>query len=650
MTTKNYTFYFDVSGQYVISNRDNFNFENTNRNWPARKQLNQTDLICFGSKSPAQRCRGRGNGPANVPKACVGGNWTFNPVRDPYVNLGNRGSTNWTAANNDLMRNKGRQTPMYFSSPEIANSNLNGWSSQSAGQYRCGWRNKKRCNCRRSIGGKDKRWSYWKNVRGWRDCNDGNWQCKRGLCFKIPGNCRTGSNNSNKSTWVTYYEYPCATPKAYTNKPSIENGQYTSPSGATYYVGPGNPFGYSIQMIYRKLQNNNRNSSSGDYKMDGNSFAGFRLNYRVNWSNSAIDGYKLLDLLWFVSYFPQTSSRYKNRKFSDINKSVAQNIAYDYCNIQNAGGDDSSSKGLPNPLCFASLNNMKNNSITLNTLPTILRGPPCQDYKNCPDWKSVNNKGGWMGYCANKKTYNNQFCKNFYSAYTKENVVQQPQIISGLNKTCAQVYKDKKLTIDEGVCGCFMNKTPVYDDIKKAANLPPGFQLGKPKCFYAPCTASLYQNAGTCPNITFSQCIQNSYPSVSAGGSASNTKIAVKQTIENCGPKPKEKKSDKPKEKDNVPAPVAVPPQAAPQAGPAEAPVAPQDADSSSGGDATTSAKKDIMSRNTIIAIVFVVLLLLGGYIYYKRYRGKNPQGQKTQGQKPQGQKTQGQKTQTKKK
>ena len=47
MTTKNYTFYFDVSGQYVISNRDNFNFENTNRNWPARKQLNQTDLICF---------------------------------------------------------------------------------------------------------------------------------------------------------------------------------------------------------------------------------------------------------------------------------------------------------------------------------------------------------------------------------------------------------------------------------------------------------------------------------------------------------------------------------------------------------------------------------------------------------------------------
>ena len=96
MTTKNYTFYFDLSGQYVISNRDNFNFENTTRNWPARKQLNQTDLICFGSKSPAQRCRGNGNGPANVPGACVGGNWTFNPARDQYVNLGGRGGTNWS--------------------------------------------------------------------------------------------------------------------------------------------------------------------------------------------------------------------------------------------------------------------------------------------------------------------------------------------------------------------------------------------------------------------------------------------------------------------------------------------------------------------------------------------------------------------------
>ena len=638
MSTKNYTFYFDLSGQYVMDNRDRFNFENTIRNWPARKQLLQEDLICFGSKGPSQRCRGKGPTPAGVQNACIGKRWTFNPDRDQYVNLGGRGGTNWSGANNDLMKKKSKQTPLFFSSPEIANSNLTGWSSQSSGQYmkRCGWRKKKQCihNCKYSIGGKGGRYSFWRDVRGWGDCNNGNWQCNKGLCFKIAGNCRWQSNNSNQSTWVTYYEYPCATPKAYTNPPSIENGQYTSPSGAIYYVGPENAFGYSIQMIYRQLKKNNQNSASNDFKMDGNSYVGFKLNYKVNWTNSAINGYKLLDLLWFVSYFPQTSSKYKSRKFSDINKSVAANMAYDYCNIRNAGGEDTDSNGFPNPLCFASINNMKNNSITVNTLPSILSGPPCENYKNCPDWKSVNNKGGWMGYCSDKKTYNNQFCKNFYSAYTDENIVQQPQIISGLNKTCAEVYKDKKLTIDESVCGCFMNKTQVYDNIKKTANLPPGFQLGKPKCFYAPCTASLYQNAGTCPNITFSQCIQNSYPSVSAGGSASDTKIAVKQTIENCGPKPKEEKTDKKKEKDNVPAPVAVPPQAAPQPAPQAASQA-----SPQGEGSSTPGKKGFMTKKTIIIIVVLVLLFLAGVIYYRRRYIQQPkQGnqQPTQGnQKP---------------
>ena len=72
MTTKNYTFYFDVSGQYVMSNRENFNFENTNRNWPAY-QTTKTRLTFYVlvAKVQQQRCRGRGNGPANVPNACV---------------------------------------------------------------------------------------------------------------------------------------------------------------------------------------------------------------------------------------------------------------------------------------------------------------------------------------------------------------------------------------------------------------------------------------------------------------------------------------------------------------------------------------------------------------------------------------------------
>jgi preprotein translocase subunit SecG len=570
MTTKNYTFYFDLSGQYVIDNRDNFNFENTIRNWPARKQLLQEDLICFGSKSPSQRCRGKGPTNANVPKACIGKGYTFNPDRDSYVNLGKRGGTNWSGANSDLMKKSGNQIPLFFSSPEIANSNLTGWSSQSAGQYmkKCGFRKRKQCyyNCKYSIGGKNKNYSFWRDVKGWKDCSKSNWQCDKGLCFKIAGNCRYGSNSSDRSTWVTYYEYPCATPKAYTNPPSIQNGQYTSPSGAMYYVGPENAFGYSIEMIYRQLKKNNQNSTNNNFNMDENSYVGFKLTYTVNWTNSSINGYKLLDLLWFISYFPQSSSTYKNRNFLDINKSTAADMAYDYCNIRNTGGEDTGSNGFPNPLCFASINNMKNNSVMLNTLPSILSGPPCQDYKNCPDWKSVNNKGGWVGYCSDKNTYNNQFCKNFYSAFTDENVIMQPEIISALNETCATVFEDEELTIDKTVCGCFMNKTSVYDDIKKDANLPTGFQLGKPKCFYAPCTSSLYQNAGTCPNITFSQCIQNSYPSVSAGGTATDTDIAVQQTIENCGPKPSEKKSEETKETDdNLPAPLAVDPNDAPQ-------------------------------------------------------------------------------------
>ena len=41
-------------GQYVISNRDNFNFE-MQQETGQQKQLNQTDLICFGSKVPL-RC------------------------------------------------------------------------------------------------------------------------------------------------------------------------------------------------------------------------------------------------------------------------------------------------------------------------------------------------------------------------------------------------------------------------------------------------------------------------------------------------------------------------------------------------------------------------------------------------------------------
>ena len=80
---------------------------------------------------------------------------------------------------------------------------------------RCGWRKKKRCNCRRSIGGKDKRWSFWKNVKGWRDCNDGNWQCKEvcasklleivaqevTIVTKIPGSLITGIMCNSKSLY-----------------------------------------------------------------------------------------------------------------------------------------------------------------------------------------------------------------------------------------------------------------------------------------------------------------------------------------------------------------------------------------------------------------------------------------------------------------
>jgi hypothetical protein len=625
MTTKNYTFYFDFSGKYVIDNKDNFNFENTIRNWSARKQLNQNDLLCFGSKSPSQRCRGKGPTNAKVPQACIGKGYTFNPDRDSYVNLGKRGGTNWSQANIDLMGMEGNQRPLFFSSPEIANSNLTGWSSQSAGQYTCGRGKKKKCNCKYSIGGKNNNYSFWRDVKGWKDCSKSNWQCDKGLCFKIAGNCRTGSNNSDRSTWITYYEYPCATPKAYTNQPSIENGQYISPTGATYYVGPENAFGYSIELIYRQLEKNNQNSADSDFNMDKNSFAGFKLNYAVNWTNSAINGYKLLDLLWFISYFPQSSSTYKNRNFLDINKSTATDMAYDYCNIRNTGGEDTDSNGFPNPLCFASINNMKNNSIILNTLPSILSGPPCQDYKNCPDWKSVNNKGGWMGYCSDKNTYNNQFCKNFYSAFTDENVIQQPEIISALNETCATVFEDEELTIDKTVCGCFMNKTSVYDDIKKDANLPPGFQLGKPKCFYAPCTSSLYQNAGTCPNITFSQCIQNSYPSVSAGGTATDTNIAVQQTIENCGPKPIEKKSEK--TDDNLPAPLAVDPNDAPQDSSQDSSDGSlQDSSDGSLQDSGASPNPDTntkMTKITIIIIVIVVLVVCGIIVYYYRSQTK---------------------------
>jgi hypothetical protein len=501
MPTKTYTFYFDFTENYVTNNyTGKFNLPITRRNWGASDWdfTDWGDLVCLKDPPPEGGC----------PRTL------YEFQKDPYANFK---GTNTPKATTD----RSAQLDLAFTSAAIAGINMNCWTGQTCGHKKNsnGW-------CKR-----DNQQGYRR--QGWGGCSGGNMNGYSNVGCK--NHCDGhGTGCCGGTPHYRWYTYTCAVPIGWTDNPNISNGVYNKPHYGVYYIGADNCFNYSIEMIYKW---NLFSIPSSITRGNNDCRVGYKVTYNVDWTSSNINGYKLLDLLWIVSDYQNNGSKYNGTTFFDLNKNTANTMAYDYCNFRNAGGMDGTEK-TPNPLCFASTNNMKNNSITVNSLPSILSGPPCSNYKNCPDWNSINNTGGWLGYCSDIETYNNAFCKNFYSSYTSENVVQQPQIISSLNKTCGDLYGINKDNIDLGVCGCFLNNTPVYNDIKNAANLPPGFQLGKPKCFYAPCTASLYQNAGTCPNITFSQCIQNSYPSVSAGGSVTSSDVAVKQVIENCGPPP----------------------------------------------------------------------------------------------------------------
>lgn len=509
---KQYKFYLDISDELADRYRNKYitHRRYTSRNWGTQHVIKDVDLLCFGENNPDNYSPYMNPGP----------NWLFDPVRDEYVK--DNDNTDWEQANNDFYENKFPQLSQYFSGPKIA-KDIKVTATRSCGTY-----NSKGTPCQHSILGKDNKFSDFKEGMGWSNLNKNgsyftndfgnkyNYNCKG-----YGNNCMWGKNNTNAVDWFTRYTYPCLTPRAYINPPQFNNNVWQAPaanSDSIYYRGPNNEFNVVLKTIFRRLKSDTPNPP--EITTDQNTLILFTVTYNVDWSNPDINGYKLLDLLDFVSLFDNgLSTKVKNNKtVRENNSRVAKDMVQDFCNTKGE---------MENPICSpeTDLNNY-------SLIPSIISDDsPCGNYEPC--------KKGWNMYCNNPTTYNNQNCIGFYN-----NIVENtsgrtvdPELETTLTEVCSNMYNNGNEDIDLNVCGCFLKDTRVYDDIKEKAKLPNFLDFGTPKCWYGPCVSSPYHNhAGTCTDVTYTQCIQNSYANIQAGGNVSKSENSVTQVINSCGP------------------------------------------------------------------------------------------------------------------
>lgn len=523
---KQYTFYLDISDELADRYRNKYirHPRDTSRNWARKHVIKNKDLLCFGENSIGNYS----------PQRNPGKNWLFNPPRDDYIN---DDDTFWGEANEDFYKNKGKQLSQYFSGPKVA-KDLKVTASRS-----CGIWNDKGTPCVYSVLGKDGKKNEWQEGSKWSNLgksdnkyftsyfdNRYNYDCKG-----YGKNCMRGSNKTDATDYFTRYTYPCLTPRAYVDPPKLQNNLWQAPaldSDSIYYRGPNNEFNVVLETKFRRLDTNTPNPP--EIKTDTNTLILFTVTYYVDWSNPDINGYKLLDLLDFVSLFDSgmnTEVR-NNKTVRENNKQQAREMVEDFCNEKGEMG---------NPICSA-------DDVLDSRYPSIISDPPpCYDYGPC--------KKGWNKYCNNSGTYNNQNCIQFYNNIVgkSERGLVDTELETTLTEVCSNMYNDGNENIDLNVCGCFLKETSVYDDIKEAAKLPNFLDFGTPKCWYGPCVSSPYQNsAGECTDVTYTQCIQNSYANIEGGGNISKSQNSVTQVIDSCGPST-ENDSDKVPEPEPVP-------------------------------------------------------------------------------------------------
>lgn len=361
--------------------------------------------------------------------------------------------------------------------------------------------------------------------------------------MKCPWNCLVGANYDNQSPLFSRYSYDCVAPKPYIKQPKVSDGNWMSPDDdAIYYRGPNNEFNVSVKPLFRRLIRETPNTNEF-LTSDPDSVAAFEVKYKVDWENPDINGYKVLDLLQFVSRFRNSNAKIGNENINDYNKAEADKFAKDFCNFSGLTGGNEEISVLCTP----------NENLPVN-FPTILnrQDAPCKNY-TCRE--------GWNKYCGKTTNYNNQDCTNFYNYAVGDTGLVDIELEGTLNKTCADIYNNGG-SPDMSVCACFLKDTDVYTELLKNARVPDYISFGKPKCWYPACVASYYQNSGDrCTDLTYSQCIQNSYTEIGAGGNIEDTRNEVNQVINSCGPtNPGEEETEK-----DMPEPQAVPPEEVPE-------------------------------------------------------------------------------------
>ena len=346
----------------------------------------------------------------------------------------------------------------------------------------------------------------------------------------------TGCSQERAQTFI----FPCFSLKQYNS--ATPSGYTFSSNLSKYLVYNSKTLPYSSLDYIQYYQNYQKDTTKGKLysTFTGLSDFTFAVSYSINMIKvSMLDLYHLLQV---VSSYPTTKAVMNPTTGMSVtlsNQNTSYTMLQDYCFFNKT-------------LCNSSVTNLCCMNFNTDNLPKILSEAAESTNVNSAFYKNYQNttrtnyqkkpiKSGlpvptytqaskiYNQFCSGKN-WNSTECKNYYLAsYLNQASPKLDQSVIDLLQTkCATVKEGD----DKDICGCFYPTKDIMqygtDNKYPASIMKPPYQCWYPNCFYS--DVQTFQ-AYPCPSETI--CTANVYNNLQAGGSISNNKFFESQTI-NC--------------------------------------------------------------------------------------------------------------------
>jgi hypothetical protein len=540
---KVYTFYIDMSNDFVSSNLDYFSMTPQVRNWNSSGSnvfWNSKYAICLKTnykqasfKDKSYQKKGVGGGTINTKTidyqspmgTCAYGNDACFDSSDSNV-ADNMFTSNTLALNSDI----------YVSNKSLGYKTLQTcgvhqeFGVHHDGKQLCKFKNDNYSND--NCNGKNNSQSFFVNAEpGSVSFNYCTCYTKDGAIVK-----KTGCSEQRAQTFI----FPCFSIKEYTS--ATPSGYTFSSNLSKYLVYNSKTLPYSSLDYIQYYQNYQKDSTKGKLysTFTGLSDFTFAVSYSINMIKvSMLDLYHLLQV---VSSYPSTKGVMNPTTGMSItlsNQNTSYTMLQDYCffnktlcnsSVTNLCCMNFNTDNLPKILSEAAESTNVNSAFYKNyqnTTRTNYQKKPIQSGLPVPTYTQASKI--YNQFCSGKN-WNSTECKNYYLAsYLNQASPKLDQSVIDLLQTkCATVKEGD----DKDICGCFYQTKDIMqygtDNKYPASIMKPPYQCWYPNCFYS--DVQTFQ-AYPCPSETI--CTANVYNNLQAGGNISNNKFFESQTI-NC--------------------------------------------------------------------------------------------------------------------